>query len=181
MRNIAGYNGILQIFTIGLFTLTTVGCEASFQAVFLKSAMPVSQCPQGDIAFLLEYRSNERNVRIEKSTDISDFQEPLITALPSAITVERVRLRAFCPGNRGLLFDSGTKVKPLGPHSTMRRVALILSSQYFSFGLAARARAKACRGCNGVQILSYSIFRIRVHKGEREFTMSCEWLTLREF
>ena len=115
MRNIAGYNGILQIFTIGLFTLTTVGCEASFQAVFLKSAVPVSQCVQGDIAFLLEYRSNERNVRIEKSIDISAFQEPLITALPSAITVERVRLRAFCPGNRGLLFDSGTKVKPLGP------------------------------------------------------------------
>ena len=71
MRNIAGYNRVLQIFAIGLLTLTTVGCEASFQAVFLKSAVPVSQCAQGDIAFLLEYRSNERNVRIEKSIDIS--------------------------------------------------------------------------------------------------------------
>lgn len=115
MRNIAGHNRVLQIFAIGLLTLTTVSCEASFQAVFLKSAVPVSQCVQGDIAFLLEYRSNERNVRIEKSIDISAFQEPLITALPSAITVERVRLRAFCPGNRGILFDSGTKVKPLEP------------------------------------------------------------------
>lgn len=115
MRNIAGCDRTLQVFAIGLLTLASVGCEASFQAVFLKSAVPVSQCSQGEVTFLLEYRSNERNVHVEKSIDISAFQEQLITALPSAITVESIRLRAYCPGKRGILFDSETMLNPLEP------------------------------------------------------------------
>ena len=56
MRNKAGCHGIIQLIALGLLVLATVSCEASFQAVFLKNAVSLSRCDQGDITFLLEYR-----------------------------------------------------------------------------------------------------------------------------